>query len=264
MFSHLVIENCEHGIVFSHSSRNKAHHCQVVGCEGVGYLIHGSSYDNTFDTCLAYSCSMDAFQIAKWDSGVPSRNILKSCHGFLCGWNGASLYSTSFNTLDGCHFFDNTGYGIMFSDDAATACTRNNVVGCSLFDDQGGQATQLYGLVETDNTDYTQIEDNIFYGNVTGPALVIGANSKPRNNMGYVTENKGADAIASGVTSKAVTHGCDYTPDAGEISVTQTWPTTNPSYVTQVDTITSTQFTVHCNTDPGVSTLAFRWAVRRI
>jgi len=76
-------------------------------------------------------------------------------------------------------------------------------------------------------------------------------------------ENCGTATIASGTVAQAVTHGCGYTPLASDIIVTQTAATTNPCYITEIDTIGAVTFTVHCSADPGVSGLAFGWRVQQ-
>jgi hypothetical protein len=77
-------------------------------------------------------------------------------------------------------------------------------------------------------------------------------------------DNTGSATILSGATSAVVTHGCSHTPKAGEIVITPTENPTNDPGNIWVDTLTSTQFTVHCRNDPGASNLDFEWAVRRI
>jgi hypothetical protein len=78
------------------------------------------------------------------------------------------------------------------------------------------------------------------------------------------TENSGTSAITAAATSVVVTHGCGFTPAAKDVTIVQTATTTNPCYITYVDTFTPTEFTVHCNTVPGASTLPFAWAVRYV
>lgn len=69
----------------------------------------------------------------------------------------------------------------------------------------------------------------------------------------------GTGAILNGATSVVITHNLGVAPT--QYSAVATATTTNPVYISFIDTITTTQMTVHCNTDPGTSTLAFRWNV---
>jgi pectate lyase-like protein len=99
---------------------------------------------------------------------------------------------------------------------------------------------------------------------VAGTVTVSGTNQVARNNRGFVTEAKGTGSIASGATTAVITHGLGYTPALGEISVTLGENPTNDVGAVFVTTITSTQFTVNVEADPGASNLDFAWAVRRI
>lgn len=83
-------------------------------------------------------------------------------------------------------------------------------------------------------------------------------------NIGTVTAaggivNFGTATIPSGSTSIAVTHGLDYTPNAQDINVVPTNnPTVDPGNV-WISTITSTQFTINCRTNPSTTGAIFSW-----
>lgn len=99
---------------------------------------------------------------------------------------------------------------------------------------------------------------------IAGTITVSGTNMQVRSNRGYVTEAKGTGSIASGATTAVITHGLGYTPALGEITITLGENPTNDVGAVFVTTITSTQFTVNVESDPGASNLDFAWAVRRI
>lgn len=82
-----------------------------------------------------------------------------------------------------------------------------------------------------------------------------------QGNVGYKTENAGTVALLNGTTSVNVTHGCDYTPSAGDIDIHAIEALGNSSYCI-VDSITSSQFTVHVDTDP-VQDVDFAWSVEK-
>lgn len=86
------------------------------------------------------------------------------------------------------------------------------------------------------------------------------AGNRVQWNVGFVTENDGTATIANGNTSIAVTHGLDVTPEASDVIV---WPieTLNTASFYYVDTITSTQFTINVNADPGQD-VDFAWKIR--
>lgn len=70
----------------------------------------------------------------------------------------------------------------------------------------------------------------------------------------------GTATVASGATSVVVTHNLAKTPTPSQITITPTNLPTNPPGHWYVDTITSTQFTLHVTADPGASGAAFSWA----
>jgi len=84
----------------------------------------------------------------------------------------------------------------------------------------------------------------------------LGAGNYVRGNPGFVTKATGTVAVSAASTA-VVTHGLSVTPTVAQIQV---WCGSALSGVTQlyVDTITSTQFTVHLNAS---STGTIAWAV---
>jgi hypothetical protein len=73
---------------------------------------------------------------------------------------------------------------------------------------------------------------------------------------------QGTGTIASGATTTTVTHLMPFTPMASDINLTVTNNTTNNPGQVYVTSITSTQFTVGCRSNPGASGLNFSWKVR--
>lgn len=81
-------------------------------------------------------------------------------------------------------------------------------------------------------------------------------------NENVALEGGGTGTINSGSTAAVITHGLSRTPLPEEIWVTFTEsPTTDPGNI-WVSTITATQFTVNCRTNPGASNLDFSWGAR--
>lgn len=111
----------------------------------------------------------------------------------------------------------------------------------------------------SNHTDVT-VEGNDLRGNTTGVSnSSTGGTYKIRRNQGFVTENSSTGSIASGGTTDVITHGLDVTPTAADIRVTLKENPDNTPGAIWVDTITSTQFTVNCENDPGASNLDFAW-----
>jgi len=104
------------------------------------------------------------------------------------------------------------------------------------------------------------IDNNILNGattaNLGGGDL---STQRVRGNAGWVTENSGTGSITSGGTTDVITHGLAVTPTAADIRVTLTEDPSNTPGAIFVNTITSTQFTVNCENDPGASNLDFEW-----
>ena len=183
-------------------------------------------------------------------------NIIEAC-------NLSGIHVSGDNTTVNANVVYNCGkdgtaeatYGIKISGD------YNVITGNICTDDQETK-TQTHGIAEITGVDNNLIANNNVVGNDTAGIIIVGANSQIRNNKGFVTENSGTATIVNTTTSIAVTHGCDYTPSAGDIDVHPIETLNNASFW-YVDTITSTQFTIHVNADPGQD-VDFKWSVRRV
>lgn len=79
--------------------------------------------------------------------------------------------------------------------------------------------------------------------------------------QGGTLDYKGTDSIASGSTSKAVTHGCGFTPTISQICITFSENPTNDPGNIWISAIGATTFTVNVRNDPGASNLDFGWRV---
>ncbi|HEU4914755.1 MAG TPA: glycosyl hydrolase family 28-related protein [Candidatus Saccharimonadales bacterium] len=112
--------------------------------------------------------------------------------------------------------------------------------------------------------------DNIITGNSTtwggvAPTVSLiesaGTNTIVRNNIGWVTDNEGTATVASGSTTVAVNHGLESAPALQNISVT---PTNNLGTAAKfwISGITTTQFTINVDADPGATTATFVWNAR--
>jgi hypothetical protein len=67
--------------------------------------------------------------------------------------------------------------------------------------------------------------------------------------------------VSSGATSQTVNHGLYSTPSINNIIVT---PTNSLGSAAKywISNVTSTQFTINVNVDPGVTTATFVWQAR--
>jgi len=105
-------------------------------------------------------------------------------------------------------------------------------------------------------------KNHVINNRLSGDVSISGNDNIVKLNSHYVTENGGTATISNGNTSIVVSHGCDYTPSAEDIDVHPIESLGSASFW-WVDTITSTQFTIHVNADPGQD-VDFKWSVRRI
>jgi len=185
----------------------------------------------------------------------------------------------------------NVQNGIIISGELSDAYSTSEIVVCDNVIDGGGFANLNIGIYlhgyssSVLNVKNVQVTGNVIKNLSTGfgiansdTAMFIGntlynvtnavskdapsTNITFKRNIGYVTENGGTATISNGNTSIAVNHGCDYTPSAEDIDVHPIESLGSASFW-WVDTITSTQFTIHVNADPGQD-VDFKWSVRRI
>lgn len=105
----------------------------------------------------------------------------------------------------------------------------------------------------------TSNNNRIFENHISsGSITVTGAATKTFRNKGSVTENSGTATVPNGSTTVAVNHGLARTPALAEISVT---PTNNLGSAAKfwISGVTSTQFTINVDVNPGASTATFVW-----
>jgi hypothetical protein len=75
--------------------------------------------------------------------------------------------------------------------------------------------------------------------------------------------NRGTATVANGTTSIAVTHNVDFTPLIQEVQVTATNDLGSAAKF-WVTNMTTTQFTINTDVDPGAGGATFGWAVQRM
>jgi len=109
------------------------------------------------------------------------------------------------------------------------------------------------GVSEESLSDHNVIESNYIINSTTA-IVKVGANTEVRRNKGYITENSGTATISAGSTSVTVNHGLAGTPTV--ITVT---PSADIGDV-WVDSVTSTSFTIHCETAPSSDVTVYWYA----
>lgn len=81
-----------------------------------------------------------------------------------------------------------------------------------------------------------------------------------KNNLGWITENRGSSTVASGATVVAVNHGCSETPNI--VNITMTENATNDIGYWWVSAIGATTFNLNVRNDPGASNQNFSWEAK--
>lgn len=261
---------------YTGTSRISAANCWAYLSEDHGWAIFTNASDVQLTNCGALSCT---------GSGLRASNALIQVVNFLARANniGMDVIESAGSRIHG-HAIGNSQYGLRVlgtqralfdvtcrDNSVQTANTYSGVyVGDSgavysilnefrLISGNTVATGQKYGYESAGSSGNNKIGGNL-QNNQTGPGAFASTDIK-RNIIGYVTEAGGTGAIASGATSVAITHGLSVTPAAKDVTITPTnAPSNAPGHI-YVDTCTSTQFTVHCSADPGVSTLTFGWHV---
>jgi hypothetical protein len=159
--------------------------------------------------------------------------------------------------IQGCLFKDNGQESANTYDDVTMGAVGGvRVLGCRF---EGTNVARHYD--ESSATgDPCMVMNNDFDG-TPGTAILRAQKTGTlvRNNRGWVTENSGTGSIASGTTADTITHGLSVTPTVDDIAITLAEDPTNSPGAIWVDTLTSTQFNVNCENDPGASNLDFGW-----
>lgn len=137
-------------------------------------------------------------------------------------------------------------------------CIDTLVYGNQIFCDSDAD----FSILET--SDATSARNRIFDNWVNLDISTNAATTKVYQNQGWVTENKGTGSITSAATSATVTHGLNYTPDPGEITINFTENPTVASTIWYLSNIGATTFDINVAVAPGASNLDFAWSVRRI
>ncbi len=106
------------------------------------------------------------------------------------------------------------------------------------------------------------ITDNMFAG-VVAITQTSQAKFHIKDNIGFISENSGTATISSGSTTKSVTHGIYFTPNIKNISIT---PTNSLGNATKyfIGNVTSGNFDITVNADPGTASATFVWNIVQI
>jgi hypothetical protein len=229
----------------------------AAGNNGSDIQIIGNSIEGIGANCIVFTRAgitgaMNCAQIVGNQMGLTATGTAISVPTDA---TGAWLYNlmVNDNILVGPQGASSLGIGI----DSVIGFTVVGNIMNSQF--SGGSGTQFLfiGTAATNG----EVDDNA--GSGTFAASANGsASTRITNTPGWVNENTGTGTITAAVTSVVITHGLSKTPTLANIRVSLgILSTVDPGQI-YIDTITSTQFTVHCRNAPGASTLTFGWSAK--
>jgi len=196
-------------------------------------------------------------------SGNIVKNVLGTDAGIFIDFVEKVVISDNlvYNSSKGIFIFNSTNFVV------ANNVLHNNtgqgifVDAESMFGIISGNQVTLSGAegIRIDDSTCTNILiiSNVLHNNNPNIKNWATQNITIKYNTGYLTENSGTATIANTTTSVTVNHGLSTTPSSDDIMVTPIESLGSASYF-WVDSITSTQFTIHVNADPGQD-VDFAW-----
>jgi parallel beta-helix repeat protein len=223
-----------------------------------GIRVENGSQDGRYNTIADNQCILNGRHgISLSSSGyctISANTILNN------GSTGLLIFRSGFGSVMANTIGNNgaTGAspGIHLDDDGSGASSNTRIIGNVISDlGAGNQTTGILNDVSAFNT--TIIGNEITAAtevNILGGSVLYA-----RDNIGWVTQNEGNTSILSGTTSITVNHGLDVTPVARDFTVVQSGVSTVAAGNIWITSVTSTQFTINCQTNPGASGLPLEW-----
>lgn len=187
--------------------------------------------------------------------------VFDNIHGSWAVQQLAGTVIISNSTFRAAETANNAYYAIDTTDPSVLILDKVNILGnYDSYAISGRSALYMTNsIVDTDTVWFraTATGSKLFYNNLAGGVLNDGGAIVGRGNTGYVTENSGTATVLNAATTVVVTHGLATTPT--RVQITPRENPTNPVTFWWVDTLTTTQFTIRVNADPGASGLDFDW-----
>ena len=257
--NNILIINTSDGIQL-----NGASYCNVVGNisnnnTGNGITLKNDVVISTYNNISDNGCTLNANGIyltsANYNN-ITSNNVINN-YAVGIGLVSSGNNTISSNQILGNGLVSTPKYGVYLTDSGTGASSLNRILGNNI-DNLGNGALQTTGVYNGSAASNTIINNNNIVS--TTPLNIAGGSVLSAGyNQGYITESSGAGAILSGTTSIVLSHGLSVTPTQEAFSIMPTGLTSNDPGQIYIDNITSTQFTVNCRNNPGVSTLPFYW-----
>lgn len=225
-----------------------------------GVMIMGNhSRENTGDGIDLNQEAAETLQSIVVEGNWAYRN---TCHGIRVSANQNSTTARDIvicNNIVAENSYGSVGTynGISVGASGTGVVTNVSVIG-NMCTDRQVTPTQGYGVsIAAAGVTGAVVKDNDLRNNATGAISDSGTSTAIKQNQGYVTEISGSATVPNTATSVVVTHGLATTPTRVQIT-----PRENPSNAITfwwVDTLTTTQFTINVDADPGASGLDFDW-----
>lgn len=139
-----------------------------------------------------------------------------------------------------------------------------NITGCDLRTDNGTGGSSTWGIAENGTSNFNNIQCNTMLkttGATALSALIVGANTTCRDNIGFVTESAGSVTINASSTTAVVNHGLGLTPNLGEIALTVGAQLTGG--IAFVTNATGAQFTINIPSQASNVTIGWQAHILR-
>jgi len=247
------------GINIRSSEHINVINCAITKTRDAAYLIAHSNYVNIIGCIGSYTTSSAG---GVWARNVTHLTIADSqfnynyYDGILIGETQTSGEVSEYIVISNTQTINNNQAGgercgIRLIN--GNGITRKAIIENCIAVDNQDTPTQYDGIQTVSSSGDNIIRNNIVFGN-TNKQINPHTDDQVSGNLGYITENSGSATITSGSTSVTVNHGLAGTPTT--ITVT---PAGNIGNV-WVDSITSTSFTIHCETAPSSDTTVYWYA----
>lgn len=223
------------------------------GCAEAGFYIADSNSNsivgNTICDMLGYGLQLITSQY-----NVIAENIFDTMNIHGMGIRGSSYNSINGNVIkDAGILTDNTYHGMILFTSGSYYSIHNNIINNYIVSFAPNKTRS--GIRENDtNQDYQIIRNNKMVGMAYADAIIQGANTKARYNIGYTTESSGTATITAGQTSVNVTHNLAGAPT--RVQLTPTTDTAGKRY--WVSAKGSSTFTISIDS-AYASDISFDW-----
>jgi len=215
--------------------------------------IIGNYIERVYNSTLTSGSYNSGIHIQGQNIIVKNNNINLSSHGLygIHVWTNNEINCTNIvisgNTIHGATaagIYVHNEQSAVYMDDILI--TTNIITGTS----DGGYSVRTYANNGASYLTNVRVENNYLDCDVN----ILAGTTIVKHNSGFVTENSGTATIFSGTTSVHVSHGLADIPTL--VIVT---PSADIGDV-WVDTLTSTEFTIHCSSAPSSDTTVYWYA----